>query len=113
MDWKTFDIEQLVVAINKALNDENVKDNLKKMHDLFVDKRDHPIDTALWWVEYVIRHGGTDFLKPHSLDLPWYQYHLLDIIAFILMMSVLGTFLVVKLSIKCFHCICSRKQKTE
>jgi hypothetical protein len=40
------------------------------------------MDTATYWVEYVIRHKGAPHLRVAGLDLPWYQYHLLDVIAF-------------------------------
>jgi hypothetical protein len=41
------------------------------------------MDTAIYWVEYVIRHKGAPHLRVAGLDLPWYQYHLLDVIVFI------------------------------
>lgn len=39
------------------------------------------MDTAVYWTEYVIRHKGAAHLKPVTVDMPWYQYLLLDIIA--------------------------------
>jgi hypothetical protein len=41
------------------------------------------MDTAIYWVEYVIRHKGAPHLRVAGLDLPWYQYHLIDVIVFI------------------------------
>jgi hypothetical protein len=45
------------------------------------------MDTAIYWVEYVIRHKGAPHLRVAGLDLPWYQYHLLDVIAFIVLIG--------------------------
>lgn len=43
-----------------------------------------PKDTAVFWTEYVLRHKGADHLKTASTQLEWYQYLLLDVIAFVL-----------------------------
>ena len=43
------------------------------------------MDTAVWWMEYAIRHKGAEIL--HSTlheDSPWYQYHHVDVAAFVL-----------------------------
>merc|ERR1719347_187801 len=70
LDWVSISSDQFLAAINKAMYDEEIKLNMKKMHDLFVDARDPPLERAMWWVEYAIRHEGTQFLKPNSVDLP-------------------------------------------
>ena len=35
----------------------------------------------MYWTEYVIRHKGAPHLRSAVLDLAWYQYFLLDVIA--------------------------------
>jgi glucuronosyltransferase len=35
----------------------------------------------VYWTEYVIRHKGAPHLRSAALDLAWYQYFLLDVIA--------------------------------
>ena len=50
---------------------------------------------AAWWVEYVCRHGGADWLKSIGEDVPFYQYHHLDIILVLTiaaLISLTGTF---------------------
>ena len=50
---------------------------------------------AAWWVEYVCRHGGADWLKSIGEDVPFYQYHHLDIILVLTIAaiaSLTGTF---------------------
>jgi glucuronosyltransferase len=46
------------------------------------------MDTAIFWTEYVIRHKGALHLRPAILDLAWYQYLLLDILAVILLFVI-------------------------
>lgn len=38
------------------------------------------MDTAVYWVEHVTRHGGKH-LQPQSKDLPLYRYFILDVFA--------------------------------
>lgn len=49
-----------------------------------------PLETAIYWVEYVARHKGAHFMKTAAVNMPFYQYYLLDVIAFII--AVLAVF---------------------
>lgn len=52
-----------------------------------------PLDSAVYWVEYVIRHKGASHLRVGALDLAWYQYFLLDVISFIFLVIILSIFI--------------------
>lgn len=59
----------------------------------YKDRPMSPLDTAVYWTEYVIRHkGNTGHLKTAAVDMPWHQYLLLDVIVFLIfiVLSVLG-----------------------
>lgn len=49
---------------------------------MFHDRPVKPMDTAVYWVEYVIRNKGADHLKVAGVRFPWYKYQLLDVISF-------------------------------
>jgi glucuronosyltransferase len=36
-------------------------------------------DMAAYWIEHVLRHGGTKHLQSRANELPFYQLYLLDI----------------------------------
>lgn len=40
-----------------------------------------PLQTAVYWIEYVIRHRGALHLRSASMDLNFWQYHALDVFA--------------------------------
>jgi glucuronosyltransferase len=40
-----------------------------------------PMDTAIYWTEYVIRHRGAPHMRTAGADLPLYKYLLLDVTA--------------------------------
>ena len=50
---------------------------------LMQDKPRTPLETTCDWIEYVIRHGGATHLRAQVFNIPWYQYYLLDVIAFL------------------------------
>lgn len=55
-----------------------------------------PAESVVYWTEYVIRHKGAPHLRSHALDLTWYQYFLLDVIAVVLLVIILVCFIVFK-----------------
>jgi glucuronosyltransferase len=46
------------------------------------------MEQAVYWTEYVIRHNGAPHLRSAVLDLAWYQYFLLDVIAVLALVVV-------------------------
>lgn len=67
-----------------------------KLSQLTRDEPQSPMETAIWWVEYVIRNKGSSF-RVSSLDIPWYQYFLLDIVVYLVVTLLLLGFTVLKL----------------
>ena len=50
-----------------------------------------PIDTAIYWIEHVIRHQGAPHFRNAGLDLMWYQRHMVDAYAFLGFVVVVGS----------------------
>lgn len=48
-----------------------------------------PLDEAIYWIEYVLRHNGASHLQTARNSLNFFQYHLLDIMAFVGFLLVL------------------------
>jgi len=59
-------------------------ESAKTASKIFKDRPMTPAKLVVYWTEYVIRHKGAHHLKYHGLNLTWYQYFLLDLIALIL-----------------------------
>lgn len=54
-----------------------------------------PVDTAVWWIEYVLRHGGdTPFLMPDAVHQTWYERRLLDVWFFVYVVLLVSVALV-------------------
>ncbi|XP_026819764.1 UDP-glucuronosyltransferase 1-7-like [Rhopalosiphum maidis] len=70
--------------IKHIINDKKFSENVKRMSSIFRDRPMSALDTAVYWVEYVIRHKGAHHLRSAAVDLTWYQYYLLDVIVFLI-----------------------------
>lgn len=64
------------------------KESARQLSIRYKDRPMSPLDTAVYWTEYVIRHKGAPHLKTAAVDMPWYQYLLLDVIAFLIFILV-------------------------
>jgi glucuronosyltransferase len=52
---------------------------MKRLSAVLGDQPQTPLDRAVYWTEYVIRHKGAAHLRSAAADLSWYQYLLLDV----------------------------------
>ncbi|XP_059470072.1 UDP-glucosyltransferase 2-like [Neocloeon triangulifer] len=71
-------------AIKKALTDKRISEEAKRRSKVFHDQPKGPLERAVFWIEYVIRHNGAHHLRSAALDLSCMQLALLDVYAFIL-----------------------------
>jgi glucuronosyltransferase len=72
---------------------------MKKFSALCKDEPANSLNRAVWWTEYVIRHDGAKHLRSAALDLAWYQYLLLDVVAFLFILAaitVLVSYIILK-----------------
>ncbi|XP_057663227.1 uncharacterized protein LOC130898167 [Diorhabda carinulata] len=97
--------EELTEAINKLFSPEFSK-NAKALSDRFKDRPMSPMDTAIYWIEYVARHKGAPFMKSAVTDLPFYQSLLLDVIAFLILVMLISIniiYLFIKYTVSVFR----------
>lgn len=54
---------------------------MKKVSQLFTERPQKPLETALWWTEYVLRHDQDHLsaLRPMSALQPWWKRRQLDV----------------------------------
>lgn len=53
---------------------------MEQVSELMRDQLEHPLDRAVYWIEYVIRHQGAPHLRTSSRQLSLLQRGLLDVI---------------------------------
>jgi len=53
-----------------------------------------PVESVVYWTEYVLRHNGAPHLKSQALNLTWYQYYLVDVICTLLFIAFVILFII-------------------
>ncbi|XP_068082901.1 UDP-glycosyltransferase UGT5-like [Anabrus simplex] len=90
LKFKDLTKDTLLEVIEKLINDSSYRDNMKTFSAVYREEVGPSLDRAIWWIEYVLRHNGARHLRSAALDLSWYQYLLLDVIAFVLPVSIIA-----------------------
>ncbi|KAL9988927.1 hypothetical protein ACROYT_G003422 [Oculina patagonica] len=105
--------ETLVNAINTVLNNASYGESAARISRSIKLRPRTPIQEAADWVEYTQAQGGLANLRPRSLDLPFYQLYLLDVLS-VFILLLIGVFVAVYLVIRCFYRMCFKpKPKKE
>ncbi|XP_067994225.1 UDP-glucuronosyltransferase 1A1-like isoform X8 [Melanerpes formicivorus] len=105
--------KDISTALKTVINDKKYKENIKRMSELHLDRPIHPLDLAVHWVEFVMRHKGAPHLRPAAHDLNWIQYHSLDVVAFLLAVGLLSLFISLKCCLFCCRRCCFKQGRTK
>ena len=61
---------------------------------IFKDRPMNALDTAMFWIEYVIRHKGAEHMKNPARNMSWITYNMFDVYIFIISI-IIGISLVI------------------
>ena len=104
MNILTFTADELVNNIHKVLHEKSFKMATQKASDI-LKSRPTAQDTATYWVEHVLKYGG-EHLRTGAVDMPLYQFLMLDILLFVLVVCFLsGCILKTILAVVCRKCL--------
>lgn len=110
IDWPTLGADTVRQALNQVLNDPHYDRVAKAVSTRYRDQINPPLETAIYWVEYVARHRGCEHLRLSSIDFPFWKLYNLDVSAFIVLLA-LAPFIVAR---RLWMKICSStKQKVK
>ncbi|CAB3377023.1 Hypothetical predicted protein [Cloeon dipterum] len=104
LEFLKFTKEKFAQAIQEVLNNPIYGENAQRYSSIARDTLHTPLEEAIFWIEYVIRHKGAKHLRPAGQHLNWIQLHSIDVVAFLLSPLVLIAFLLKKF-------LCSKKEK--
>ena len=79
--------------------------NMKTLSTIFKDRPLSAMDTAIYWIEYVIRHKGAYHLRSPAADMHFYEYLLLDVILFVIFIIFSLTIVIYLVLQKCYSTI--------
>ncbi|XP_049875107.1 UDP-glycosyltransferase UGT5-like [Pectinophora gossypiella] len=82
VSYQDLNKEYLLDAINEAL-DPTMQQRAKVVSRIWHDRPMSPLETAIYWTEYVARYRGAPHLLATSVQKPLYQQLQLDVLAFV------------------------------
>ncbi len=82
LNIRQFDPVELVNAINEITTNPSYSQKMKLKSEIFKDGLMSPSERAVYWIGHILKYGG-DHLHSYALDMPWYQYVMLDIFLFL------------------------------
>jgi hypothetical protein len=125
--------EKLLRSVRRVLEEPSFAARAKEHGQILMDQKEHPVERAVWWIEHVIRHPGMKHLRLGKImhinyqgantwantslalvfrspihDLAWYEYFLLDVVAFLVLAPLVFLYITFKLIA---FCCCRRKAK--
>ncbi|KAM9352649.1 UDP-glucuronosyltransferase 2C1-like [Symphorus nematophorus] len=68
-------------ALTAALYNSSYRENMQTLSRLHRDQPMKPLEQAVFWIEYVIRHKGARHLQTQSYKMSWFVYNSVDVIA--------------------------------
>lgn len=90
LEFSMLTSELLDAKLEEILTNKVYYNRAKDLAKLFNDNLLHPMDEAIFWIEYVIRSKGAKHLKSNAVNMSWFSYLLLDI----LIIPIVGVFII-------------------
>ncbi|XP_076046231.1 UDP-glucosyltransferase 2-like [Oratosquilla oratoria] len=115
LDWEELTEESLMSALAMALNETRLLESTRRMGAIIRDQPMTPAETVIYWIEYVLRHGGAHHLRCPAADMNWFILYNCDIwlaVVASICLVVYVNFAVLRCCLRCCrHAV--TKKKTE
>lgn len=96
-------VDNFKSSILEVLENSSYTENARKISKIFQDKPMKPIDTAVFWIEFVLRNPDAPFFKSPTLELGFLASNSLDIYLVLIISLHLILFVMLKLLRKFFR----------
>ncbi|KAL0968686.1 hypothetical protein UPYG_G00270200 [Umbra pygmaea] len=114
VDIVTLDKGVFLEALTNVLYKPSYRENMQRLSRLHRDQPVKPLDTAVFWIEFVMRHKGARHLRSESYKMSWIVYHSVDVIATLLAcVLIIAVFGLAVIRCVCRKVFCKQKAKRE
>ncbi|XP_034541134.1 UDP-glucuronosyltransferase 2C1-like isoform X2 [Notolabrus celidotus] len=97
VDIAVLDRHIFAEALMAALYNSSYRENMQTLSRLHKDQPMKPLDRAVFWIEYVIRHKGARHLQTQSYKMSWFVYNSVDVITALLAVISLVAFICISI----------------
>lgn len=81
LSFNEITVETLTEHLNTILTNDMYSKRAKEISRIFNDNLVHPMDEAIFWIEYIIRsNDGGKHLKSNAVTMTWFSYLMLDVL---------------------------------
>lgn len=87
------------------------KETISEVADAMLDEPIGSMEKAMFWIEYVIKHRGAKYLRAPAADISWFKFLLIDVLLFILVITLSLTVITYKLLTYILHISFNRFHK--
>ncbi|XP_051726664.1 UDP-glucuronosyltransferase 2A2-like isoform X2 [Ctenopharyngodon idella] len=113
VDIATIDRSIFKDALQEVINEPSYRTNMQKLSRIHRDTPLKPLDSAIFWIEFVMRHRGAAHLRTDSYKMPWYSYYSVDVVAFLVSIVSFIVFIIFKV-IRCLCCrLCAKRKRAK
>lgn len=81
VNYKELNAKLLGEKLEEILYNSQYRTKADEVATIFRDNPMQPMDVAMYWIEFVARHGGAPHLQSKTADLPFWKYYNLDVYA--------------------------------
>ncbi|KAK1126084.1 hypothetical protein K0M31_004725 [Melipona bicolor] len=85
------------------------RENAKKLSKAYRDRPSTPLETAVWWTEYLGRGNSLPYVKSEAASMPWYQRNLIDVMLALALLALLSIYV----SFRALKYILTRRKKKQ
>ncbi|KAH8369563.1 hypothetical protein KR093_000152, partial [Drosophila rubida] len=107
VDYLKLTTASLVAAIREVAENERYTQAMKLRSKRFRDNPVPPLELAVWWVEYLMRHPDPVHLHSEAKELNYFQTHSLDVLAVLALLPLLMLYFLSRL------CRCQGRREQE
>ncbi|CAO1440524.1 unnamed protein product [Diamesa serratosioi] len=91
---ETLTAEKLMKGIHAVIHDTKYRREAKYRQKLLRDQVQTPLETAIYWTEYVLRHKGAYHLQTPGRNLNLLQYYSIDVLCFFIFLFMIVKFVI-------------------
>lgn len=97
-------------ALREVLHEPSYREKMRALSQVHRDTPLKPLDTAMFWIEFVMRHRGAKHLRTDSYRLSFIQYHCIDVILFLITVTLLSVVIIITGLNLLWRLICYRRK---
>ncbi|XP_050544296.1 UDP-glucosyltransferase 2-like [Daktulosphaira vitifoliae] len=97
LDYHKINEHLLIDSIQTIIKDKKYQLNSKELSNRFRDRPTNPLDTAIYWTEYILKHNQPVKTISPAASMTYYQVYQLDIVLLISMTFILLIYFMFKI----------------